>query len=226
MSLERARAYPHFEHVNRYHNSKTDVLADVWKTGSHSRVISFRGSASLRNLVAYCRNDMETFSFCDKAMNVHTGILELLDSIHDDILHSIEKQRHVLFTGYSLGGALAMLAALYFALVFPRIQVSCHTFGTPMVGDRDFISLFDIQVPSSVHIVNQLDIVPHLLPYPFACSNVCNRYHPVSIDKRIYIPSKDLKKDILHTFCHPLHFHDITTYIENLEHLLERSRTP
>ena len=225
MDVDRAREYPHFQHMRRYHNKKTDVLIDVWNTGQSSKVISFRGSASIQNILSYCQNDMEPFSFCDKSMKIHTGVLRLLESVHDDILHSIESQKHVLFTGYSLGGALAIVAALYFALVFPKIKVSCHTFGTPMVGDQEFMKLFETYVPISIHIINQMDIIPRLLPYPMICTRTsCSTYQQVPLERRVCIPSKDVKKDIVHSICHPLHLHDIKTYIENLEHLMAEAR--
>jgi predicted lipase len=48
--------------------------------------------------------------------------------------------------GHSLGGAVAELDALMFALQFPSITVKAVTYGTPRVGNPSFARFFDSKV--------------------------------------------------------------------------------
>lgn len=217
LSRSEARRYPHLEHMSRITNDKTGVSLDIWKSGDTSSIICFRGSASLQNLVTYARNSHIKFHYCDKQFHIHKGVYTMFQSIHSDILYSIPIKGHTLtFVGYSLGGALAMYAATYVALMTPMNKIECHTFGTPMVGDMDFIKTFEAHV-GSMHVVNQFDIVPHLLQYPFHSSV---KYMRVSSDSMLCIHSKHPLK----SFFQPLYSHDITTYIDNIEHHLQEQR--
>ncbi|EPB72788.1 triacylglycerol lipase [Ancylostoma ceylanicum] len=68
------------------------------------------------------------------------------------------------FTGHSLGGALAALAAARTAKQGYRRsdQIMIYTFGEPRVGDETFASNFDALIPNSYRVVFRRDIVPHL----------------------------------------------------------------
>jgi predicted lipase len=50
-------------------------------------------------------------------------------------------------TGHSLGAALSMLDALYFRLRLPlSVRIGVRTFGSPRVGDDDFVKFFNSKV--------------------------------------------------------------------------------
>ncbi|KAF9465290.1 alpha/beta-hydrolase [Collybia nuda] len=67
----------------------------------------------------------------------------------------------VTVVGHSLGGALAELDALYFALNLPSgTVIKAMTYGTPRVGNSAFASLIDAKVPGFKRINNEKDIVP------------------------------------------------------------------
>ncbi|KAL6743420.1 hypothetical protein Aduo_016462 [Ancylostoma duodenale] len=68
------------------------------------------------------------------------------------------------FTGHSLGGALAALAAARTAKEGYRKgdQIMIYTFGEPRVGDETFATNFDALIPNSYRVVFRRDIVPHL----------------------------------------------------------------
>jgi len=214
-----AKQYGHLEHMSRIKNDQTGVSLDIWKSGETSRIICFRGSASAKNLLTYAHNSHVGFHYCEKQFHLHKGVYTMFSSIHDDILQNIPlKGNSLTFVGYSLGGALAMYAATYVALMTPLNKVECHTFGAPMVGDMEFIKTFEKHV-GSIHVVNQFDIVPHLLQYPFHSDVKYKRVSPVSM---ICIHSKHPLK----SFLQPLYSHDITTYIDNIEHHLQEQRIP
>ena len=82
---------------------------------------------------------------------------------HCDEKQSLIKKspiKHVIFSGHSLGGALATIAAVQFAKQYPDIVVSCVTFGSPRVGNTTFVSMFDQCCTGSYRFVNEDDPVP------------------------------------------------------------------
>ena len=72
----------------------------------------------------------------------------------------------LVLTGHSMGGAMAMLAALDFAHTQPRLRpVSTYTFAAPRVGDSRFARLFSATFPRAKHhwaLQVASDAVPHL----------------------------------------------------------------
>ena len=79
--------------------------------------------------------------------------------------------KHVVFSGHSLGGALATLAAVQFSKQYPNIIVSCVTFGSPRVGNSLFASMFDKCCSGSYRFVNEDDPVP-MGPTPIRFTHV------------------------------------------------------
>ncbi|KAG9032260.1 hypothetical protein FRB95_001656 [Tulasnella sp. JGI-2019a] len=80
------------------------------------------------------------------------------------------KPKRVIVTGYSMGGAVAVLNAMYLRLHLPpSTPVSSFTVGTPKIGNAAFAAWSDkVLAPvaiNSVRIVNAHDIVP-TLPLP------------------------------------------------------------
>ncbi|KAE9550212.1 hypothetical protein FO519_006579 [Halicephalobus sp. NKZ332] len=70
----------------------------------------------------------------------------------------------VTFTGHSLGGALASLAALKTVIqnIRPNSQIRVITFGQPRIGNIDLAQKHNELLPESYRVVHSEDIVPHL----------------------------------------------------------------
>lgn len=79
--------------------------------------------------------------------------------------------KHVVFSGHSLGGALATLAAVQFAKQYPDITVTCVTFGSPRVGNGSFAEMFNKCCKGSYRFVNEDDPVP-MGPTPLRFTHV------------------------------------------------------
>ncbi|KJA29030.1 hypothetical protein HYPSUDRAFT_33536 [Hypholoma sublateritium FD-334 SS-4] len=76
-------------------------------------------------------------------------------------LMSVKSTQSVTVIGHSLGGALAELDALFFALNLPSsTSITAITYGTPRVGNPDYAALFDSRVPNFRRVDNELDIIP------------------------------------------------------------------
>lgn len=88
---------------------------------------------------------------------VHGGFGEALAGAWDKIYGLLSNfRRPVLFTGHSLGGALATLAASKWR------PLALYTFGAPFAGNGDFVKT--LEGAPIYRVVNNRDIVPKLPP--------------------------------------------------------------
>ncbi|MCT9010304.1 lipase family protein [Streptomyces sp. NPDC054766] len=103
---------------------------------------------------------------------VHYGFAEALASILPTVHTAIEELRtdgqRVYFTGHSLGGALAMLAAAHMSLEDPQLAADgVYTYGQPRTCDRLLAAAYNKGLKDRVfRFVNNNDIVPTLPPEP------------------------------------------------------------
>lgn len=107
--------------------------------------------------------------FIPDATGVHTGFQEALARIWDVVAGFLddrlqEKQRPVWFTGHSLGGALATLAANAYGS--DKVQ-GLYTFGSPRVGTAKFAGSFDISCVRFVHGNDVVTTIPPPVPFGF-----------------------------------------------------------
>jgi triacylglycerol lipase len=93
---------------------------------------------------------------------VADGFDDVYQLIRPSIMSMVASR--VLVVGHSLGGALAVLAAIDIATTL-HIETSVLTFAAPKVGCKDFTTTFNTAVPDCVQVTNFLDIVPHV-PWP------------------------------------------------------------
>ncbi|VDN20150.1 unnamed protein product [Gongylonema pulchrum] len=136
-------------------------------------VVAFRGTRSKLQLIAEILASMTE----PKAKFIGGGSVQryfhsAFESVWPDMWHSLRKltrgnvTRPVLFTGHSLGGALASLASTKFAYFCYRrgvdVDIRLVTFGEPRPGNRNFAFVHDALVPNSFRIVHQGDLIPHL----------------------------------------------------------------
>ena len=114
---------------------------------------------------------------------VHSGFAGALDCVWDDlegvidIAYNKHKFENIYFTGHSLGGALAVVAAAR-----SKYVGEVYTYGQPRVGNR----LYAKQVKSKVHrFVNNNDVVPRIPP-PLIFGHQGTKYHIV--DNKVIQP--------------------------------------
>ena len=69
--------------------------------------------------------------------------------------------KEVVMTGASLGGALATVAAIELHTQQKPIS-ELHTYGSPRVGNVELASHIKKNIPKSLRVVHNRDIVPHL----------------------------------------------------------------
>lgn len=91
---------------------------------------------------------------------VHEGFLRAYEAVQAEVERLLAgvKDKPIYITGHSLGGAVAVVAAMSLA----RDEIAaCYTFGAPRVGDRSFDEY--VKAPH-YRVVNGLDAVP-LVPF-------------------------------------------------------------
>ena len=153
----------------RYHSSDIDAQC-ITTISDGVFYVAFRGSQSTKDWLAdldigRSKMDLPTIK-SGKRPKVHRGFLRQFRSLQELIINDIldyiieyGSSGTIVFTGHSLGGALASLGALYFSLVYPKMVVSCYNFGSPRVGHTTFVKLFKKHVFDHTRFVNEDDPV-------------------------------------------------------------------
>ena len=141
-------------------------------TGHDACIVAFRGTeATLEDWLtdADARQQKSPWGTADGLIGIHKGFHAALDLIWPDLLTYVTRTGlPVWFTGHSLGGALAMLAAYRLeAIEKAGIRVAgVYTFGQPRVGNNAWAQSVPAELEQRVfRYVNDRDIVP-LVPPP------------------------------------------------------------
>ncbi|CAK9172335.1 unnamed protein product [Ilex paraguariensis] len=94
-------------------------------------------------------------------------------SLEVEVYKAVSERRQIVFAGHSSGGAIAILAAVWFLEKYIRshtttIPPKCVTFGSPLVGDRIFQHGLGREkwAPHFLHFVLRYDIVPRIMLGP------------------------------------------------------------
>jgi triacylglycerol lipase len=140
----------------------TDTRALVF-TEAEDAIIAFRGTADLRNWLTDLECDLKPWR--SPHARVHAGFLAAWRSVRDHVMDALENlgpNRRLWLTGHSLGGALAMVAALDLKLEASNSVciAGCYTFGQPRVGNADFRTWYNAVLRErTFRIVHADDIV-------------------------------------------------------------------
>ena len=144
-------------------NSVSDAEAVCCRDPSgHTTFVAFRGTESFRDAAAdiWVTKRRIPFKAAEPEVaygrlyrnaRVHTGFLFQFASIKTAFDHYVQANPgdRVVLCGHSLGGALALIAALYMRLEHPARSVSTEVFGCPRVGNSAFSALVDSLTRSS-----------------------------------------------------------------------------
>lgn len=99
----------------------------------------------------------------NNGIKIHEGFFDQYITILSTLYVELQKfdLKKIIFTGHSLGGALATLASIFYKndFYYERLEVFCVTFGSPRVGNRKFAKNFNDYVDVSLRYVNGEDSV-------------------------------------------------------------------
>ena len=118
--------------------------------------VAFRGSSNIQNWI----DNIQFEKTCiHKNICVETGFYKLFNNIKNVIYKNIPKNNNILITGHSLGSAEATLLA--FDLCYKK-NISLITFGSPRIGNQEFVNHFKKCNIYSKRITHYFDMIPHL----------------------------------------------------------------
>lgn len=193
-------------------------------------IVAFRGSESIEEPLPtndWFSTDFEFWK--TKGYNnipIHSGFYkawaETKDIIFDAFVKS--KLKTIVFTGHSMGAAIATVASLGTKLKFPGSIVKNINFGSPRVGGIRFAFNYK-KVDETYRFTYGRDLVPHV---PFLLMPKINFWHKIPYltltpfihsSKSIYL--KVLKKrGLLEFFKTFLKDHEIKNYIDAIKKTL------
>ncbi len=130
----------------------------------------------------------------DRGGKVHRGFAGALTEVRANVEQALQSvQSRVLFTGHSLGAALATLLASV------KTPAALYTFGSPLVGDSDFVAaLKDVQ---NYRYVDCCDIVTRVPPEGFGYRHVGKPYYIAENRSIRFDPGDDfIRKDRMEAF--------------------------
>jgi len=109
---------------------------------------------------------------------VHQGFYDQFNSLavsgigHNNLTQALyslsngQEPLYVTISGFSLGGALAELSAIWSAYKWPQAHVFVASQGAPKVGNADYVTMYRSVVGMAWRFVFDLDQVPSLPPLP------------------------------------------------------------
>jgi predicted lipase len=131
-------------------------------------VIAFRGSVDLTNWLFNLNQLATNYSSCS-GCQVHLGFYSAFKTVAPlvktavDELQTLHKGSKIIFTGHSLGGAMAVLCALNFKETY-NIVGDVYTFGQPRVGNKKFADFLENKIPNIYRVINYADAFVHVPP--------------------------------------------------------------
>lgn len=140
----------------------TPFSMTLYDQSKNNLYVVFRGCKDVDEVVE-CINTNVKRPFRSRHLHVNSSFWNKYESLKDEIEDTIKSYDtgsfdQIIFTGHSLGGAMAQLAGAFCSI--PR-EVSCHTFGAPYVGDIAFKHILDSKLEHKRCIVKQ-DIIPKI----------------------------------------------------------------
>jgi hypothetical protein len=136
-------------------NTNEQFMLDIYPD---CQVLSFRGSEVTSDWL----HDFTFLKSSYRGMGqVHIGFSETYEGVRTRVMDRLDKDKTLVITGHSLGGAVATLAALDLKGQGYKVH-SLYAFGCPRVGDEEFKKVYGNAGIPTFRFVNAFDIVPRI----------------------------------------------------------------
>ncbi|CAJ0951140.1 unnamed protein product, partial [Mesorhabditis belari] len=153
-------------------DAKQNTCACYTAVSTHTQtiIVAFRGTSTQSQMKTEMSESLKPsidwygYGLIDKYF--YDAIDKLWPYIQPALNETSSSHFEVIFTGYSLGGALATLAAMKTHAMNLRAsaKIKLLTFGEPRVGNSIFATNVDRVINDGYRVVHKADIVPHLPP--------------------------------------------------------------
>jgi triacylglycerol lipase len=137
----------------------------VREVATGSVLVCIRGTQTPREWLANFTAVPNQFDLVKDFGLVHLGFERMHRSVRQSIqvgLASVDAATRITVLGHSLGGAMAVLAAIDIKRNFGKTNVDVCTFGSPRVGKIGFRKNFNKEIRQCFRLVNQFDVVPRV----------------------------------------------------------------
>lgn len=124
--------------------------------------VTFRGSSSVMDFISdfdFLQVPLDGFSIKEN-IKVHRGFYMQFLSIKDGLFKDLDPSKKIVFCSHSLGAAISLIAALYYAVQHKEANITVITFGCPRTGNSGFVDVFRKIVKHHYRFVTEKDIVP------------------------------------------------------------------
>jgi hypothetical protein len=151
----------------------TDAQAVVTIDDHNRATVAFRGTSSTSDWRANMWFPLKSLpSPHRKDAKAHSGFLSQYMSLHAHIVKHLDERAasHVVLTGHSLGGALAVIAA---ALLPDRFTYDVVTFGAPRAGNKELGDAAYHKCRTCIRVVHDRDVVPLVPIQAFGFKHIC-----------------------------------------------------
>jgi len=130
--------------------------------------------------------------------NIHKGFLHIFHKLKDeiDLLINInlEDIDEVIFSGHSLGGAIAKIFALYCKFNY-KLKVYCYTFACPLIGDDTFSNVLNNNLNNLFTLCCEKDFLIRLPSWRY-----CNEKKKYMISNKKLVKYENLTIDYMFNF--------------------------
>ncbi len=146
----------------------------------NSTFVAYRGSENIKNWI---NNIKVKFTYpypSSPNTGVELGFYQSYQDIYQDVISAIinttykYKTNQLILTGHSLGG-ISTLLAFDLKNNYPRYKITALiTFGSPRMGNSEFVKEFNTFKINSKRITHYYDVVPHLPQQSFGYQHIPN----------------------------------------------------
>ncbi|MEK3737203.1 lipase family protein [Paenibacillus sp. FSL F4-0122] len=143
-------------------------------------IIAFRGTSTTTNWISNVLASQERFKYLKEDSLTHRGFTNIYSSARDGIFSTLSKlspDKTLYITGHSLGAALATLCTLDIAANTSYTTPNLYTYGSPRVGDPDFVNIFKQYVRKSYRYANLFDVVTYAPPHVYKLPKREKKYY-------------------------------------------------
>ena len=150
-------------------------------TGDNNLLVAFKGSTTIDDVATFFKVAPKEFRYREAVVQVHGGVLDMFRNTHGpletvlpskSLLINTSHRPLITFTGHSQGGSLAMFASAYYGSMYHNnVDIICHTFGTPRVGNDAFHNWHANYTIESINVIHSGDVVSR---FPMGYGYVAN----------------------------------------------------